>query len=47
MREIHDHIPSAALDSRRRLEQLKTLKGAGLPDGREYQKKRKKILRDL
>ncbi len=45
--ETHDHIPSTALDSRRRLEQLKTLKEAGLLDEREYQKKRKEILRDL
>lgn len=30
-----------------RLEQLETLKGAGLMDEREYQEKRKDILRDL
>jgi len=43
--ETHDHIPSTALDSRRRLEQLKTLKEAGLLDEREYRERREKILR--
>jgi len=45
--EDHDHIPSTALDPKHRLEQLKTLREAGLIDDREYQEKRKDILRDL
>ena len=30
--ETHDHIPSTALDTKRRLEQLESLKAAGLVD---------------
>jgi len=45
--ETHDHIPSTALDTRQRLEQLETLRKAGLVDEREYQEKRRDILRDL
>ncbi len=44
--ETHDHIPSTALDTRRRLEQLKTLKGAGLVDEREYRQMRDRILKE-
>lgn len=45
--ETHDHIPSTALDAKRRLEQLESLKSAGLIDDREYQQKRQEILRGL
>ena len=45
--EAHDHIPSMALDAKARLEQLETLKAAGLITQEEYQKKRSEILRDL
>lgn len=45
--EAHDHIQSTALSPQKRLEQLKDLKEAGLIDEREYQEKRKDILRDL
>jgi len=45
--ETHDHIPSTALDTKRRLEQLESLKSAGLIDEREYQQKRKQILEEL
>jgi len=45
--ETHDHIPSTALDTKRRLEQLESLKPAGLIDEREYQQKRKQILEEL
>ena len=42
--EEHDHIPSTALDAGARLEQLETLKGAGLLTQQEYEKKRREIL---
>lgn len=45
--ETHDHIPSTALDAKRRMEQLESLKTAGLIDDREYQQKREEILRGL
>ena len=45
--ETHDHIPSTALDAKRRLEQLESLKTAGLIDDREYREKRQEILKDL
>lgn len=45
--ETHDHIPSTALDAKRRLEQLESLKTAGLIDDREYREKRQEILREL
>lgn len=45
--ETHDHIPSTALDAKRRLEQLESLKTAGLIDDREYREKRQEILKEL
>lgn len=45
--ETHDHIPSTALDAKHRLEQLESLKTAGLIDGQEYQQKRNEILKEL
>ena len=48
--ESHDHIPSTALDAKgrlERLEQLESLKSAGLITHEEYQKKREEILRGL
>lgn len=45
--EIHDHIPSTALDAKRRLEQLESLKSAGLITEQEYRQKRQEILREL
>lgn len=45
--ETHDHIPSIALNAKQRLEQLESLKTAGLIDGREYQQKREQILKEL
>ena len=42
-REEHDHIPSMALDTKERLEQLETLRKAGLLTWEEYQAKRKEI----
>ena len=46
-REDHDHIPSTALNPRERLEQLKTLKEAGLLTDAEYRNKREEILKGL
>ena len=46
-REDHDHIPSTALNPRERLEQLKTLKEAGLLTDEEYRNKREEILKGL
>ncbi len=43
----HDHIPSTALGPQQRLEQLETLKEAGLLSDEEYREKRKDILREL
>ena len=45
--EDHDHIPSTALDARERLEQLNTLKEAGLITREEYDQKRREILSGL
>lgn len=45
--ETHDHIPSTALSLQKRLEQLETLKDAGLVDEEEYREKRKEILKEL
>lgn len=41
----HDHIPSICLDQKARLEQLETLKKAGLYSNEEYRAKREEILR--
>ena len=46
-REDHDHIPSTALPPQERLEQLKTLKEAGLLTDEEYRNKREEILKGL
>ena len=43
----HQHITPSGPDAKARLEQLETLKNAGLIDEREYQEKRKEILREL
>ena len=45
--ETHDHIPSTALDAKRRLEQLESLKSAGLVTEEEYRQKRQEILKGL
>ena len=45
--EDHDHIPSAELSARERLEQLNTLKEAGLITREEYDQKRQEILSRL
>lgn len=45
--ETHDHIPSTALDAKRRLEQLESLKTAGLISDQEYRQKRQEILNGL
>ncbi len=45
--ETHDHIPSTALDAKHRLEQLESLKSAGLISDQEYRQKREQILREL
>lgn len=45
--ETHDHIPSTALDARKRLEQLESLKQAGLVTEAEYREKRREILEQL
>ena len=45
--QSHDHIPSTALSPQKRLEQLETLKGAGLLTDQEYKQKRQEILRGL
>lgn len=45
--EIHDHIPSTALDAKQRLEQLESLKQAGLITQSEYDQKRREILERL
>lgn len=43
----HNHISSTALTPQKRLEQLNTLKDAGLLTDQEYKQKRQEILRDL
>ena len=45
--ERHDHNPSTALDAKGRLEQLETLKTAGLISPDEYERKRREILEEL
>ena len=45
--EVHDHIPSPALDAKQRLEQLESLKQAGLITQSEYDQKRREILERL
>ena len=45
--ETHDHTPSPAPDVKGRLEQLKSLKEAGLLTKEEYEQKREEILKDL
>ncbi len=45
--ETHDHIPSPALDAKQRLEQLESLKQAGLITDGEYREKREEILKHL
>lgn len=42
--ETHDHIPSMAPSTQKRLEQLKTLRDAGLYTPKEYEAKRRQIL---
>ena len=43
----HDHIRSIELSPRRKLEQLETLRGAGLLTEEEYREEKKKILRQM
>lgn len=43
----HEHITASGLDVKGRLEQLETLKNAGLLTPEEYAQKRKEILKDL
>ena len=43
----HDHIPSTALDAKGRLEQLESLREAGLITQSEYDQKRREILERL
>ena len=43
----HDHISSMALDAKGRLEQLESLKTAGLITQEEYRRKREEILRGI
>ena len=45
--ESHNHIPSTAPDAKERLEQLKSLKEAGLITQEEYEQKRRDILSRL
>lgn len=43
--ETHDHIPSTALDVEARLEQLRSLKEAGLLDDAEYEQRKQKLFK--
>lgn len=43
--ETHDHIPSTALDVEARLEQLRSLKEAGLLDNAEYEQRKQKLFK--
>lgn len=43
--ELHDHIPSTALDVEARLEQLRSLKEAGLMDNAEYEQRKEKLFK--
>ena len=45
--EGRGHIPSTALDAKGRLEQLESLKAAGLITEEEYREKRSAIVRNL
>lgn len=45
--ESQDHIQSTALDAQGRLEQLKTLREAGLITQQEYDQKRREIVEEL
>ena len=45
--EEHNHISSTGPDSKTRLEQLESLKSAGLITDREYKEKRAEILEEL
>ena len=47
VQEDHNHISSIGPDPKTRLEQLETLKTAGLITDREYKEKRSEILDDL
>lgn len=43
--ETHDHIPPTALDVEARLEQLRSLKEAGLMDNAEYEQRKQKLFK--
>ena len=43
--QTHDHIPSTALDVAARLEQLRSLKEAGLMDNAEYEQRKQKLFK--
>lgn len=43
--QAHDHIPSTALDVEARLEQLRSLKEAGLLDNAEYEQRKQKLFK--
>lgn len=43
--QSHDHIPSTALDIEARLEQLRSLKEAGLMDNAEYEQRKEKLFK--
>lgn len=42
---VHDHIPSQAPSVQERLEQLRSLKEAGLMDNAEYEQRKKKLFK--
>lgn len=46
-RADHDHIPNVSLNAKGRLEQLESLRDAGLLTNEEYKAKREEILREL
>lgn len=43
--QTHDHIPSTSLDVKGRLEQLRSLKEAGLMDNAEYEQRKQKLFK--
>ena len=43
--QVHDHIPSQAPSVQERLEQLRSLKEAGLMDNAEYEQRKKKLFK--
>lgn len=43
--ETHDHIPSTALNVQQRLDQLRSLKEAGLLDNAEYEQRKQKLFK--